>query len=263
MIKKSMWYVIVIIAFIGFIVLSVGFYKAIMLTSGSISKSIPDKADTNKTKISRQTNIIDILIMGDSIAKGTGDEMGKGFSDYLPESLKNKTHKDISIQNVGTDGLRSEGMLTQLQNGKLDSLIGKTDFILISIGGNDIRTIQNLEVSAKDQSFNELQVKYLSDLKESINIIRKSNKNTMIVFLGLYNPYRTTGSFEDDRLVNIWNSSTQQLLEADDRSLFIPTDDLIKFNIEKYIAADGLHPNSSGYQAISGRIAEAVEGLLN
>ncbi len=63
----------------------------LMLTSGSISKSIPDKADTNKTKISRQTNIIDILIMGDSIAKGTGDEMGKGFSDYLPESLKNKT----------------------------------------------------------------------------------------------------------------------------------------------------------------------------
>jgi lysophospholipase L1-like esterase len=37
----------------------------------------------------------------------------------------------------------------------------------------------------------------------------------------------------------------------------------VKFNIKKYIAPDGLHPNSAGYQAISSRITEALEGILD
>ncbi|HEY5582891.1 MAG TPA: GDSL-type esterase/lipase family protein [Ruminiclostridium sp.] len=264
MLKKIMWYGIVVIAFIGFITLSLGFYQALTISSGkakTASKiSLPNA--NGSLSASQKANQLNITIMGDSIARGAGDITGKGFTQYLPEDLKNKTSKDLSIEDVGIDGYRSVDILSQLQSGKLDNLLKNSDFILISIGGNDIRTIQSQSETNKDQSFKALQDKYLSDLKASINIIRKSSQVATIVFLGSYNPYLKTSSVEDTRIINLWNSNTDQLIESDPHAVFVPTYDLIKYNIDKYIALDGLHPNTEGYKAISSRIAEAIEGLV-
>lgn len=80
-----------------------------------------------------------VAILGDSIAKGTGGEKGKGLTGYIPNYFKNQTSKDIIVNNAGIPGLHVSGLLDQLQSGKLDTLTADSDYIVISIGENDVR----------------------------------------------------------------------------------------------------------------------------
>lgn len=262
-----MWYSILTIAFVGFIVLSIGFYQAIIVTT-AVKPQPSTQAPLSQTTgaltkpSSKNANSFQVLLVGDSIAKGTGDEKGKGFSGYLPESFKNDTSKEILINNAGIDGLESQGLLEQLQSKRLDKAIVDSDFILVSIGGNDIRSILSLNDLAKEDQFKVRQDSYLANLKLTMKTLRNANPNSIVIFLGLYNPYEKASSVQDTRLLNTWNYNTQQLVEEDGKALFIPTHDLLKFNLARYIAKDGLHPNSAGYQALSNRISKSVETII-
>ncbi|MCB8815123.1 GDSL-type esterase/lipase family protein [Desulfosporosinus shakirovi] len=266
MFKKSMWYSILVIACAGFIVLASGFYQAIIVTTmvgPQPSRETPMTQTTgDSTLSSKNPNSVQLLILGDSVAKGTGDEKSKGFSGYLPDYFKNNTSKEIVLDNAGIDGLESMGLLEQLQSKRLDKLISDSDIILVSIGGNDIRSILSLNTLAKEDEFRVRLDSYQSSLRLIFKELRNANPNSMIIFLGLYNPYEKATGLEDARLLTTWNYNTQQLVEEDGKAIFIPTHDLLKFNVGKYIAQDGLHPNSAGYQALSYRISKSVETIL-
>ncbi len=267
MLKKSMWYSILTIAFVGLIVLSMGFYQAIIVTTAvnpqPSAKPPMTQTKANSTKLSsKNSNSFQMLILGDSIAKGTGDEKGKGFSGYLPESFKNDTSKEILINDAGIDGLESLGLLEQLQSKRLDKTIADSDMTLVSIGGNDLRSILTLNDLAKEDQFKVRLDSYLSNLKQTLKILRTDNPNSLIIFLGLYNPYEKVTSPEDTRLLNEWNYNSQQLIEEDGKGIYIPTYDLLKFNLGRYLAKDGLHPNSAGYQALTNRISRSVEAII-
>ena len=262
-----MWYSILTLALVGFVVLSIGFYQAIVVTT-KVNPQLSTKSEIppttlDSTKLSPKTaNSYKVLLLGDSVAKGTGDEKSKGFSGYLPDYFKNSTSKEILVENAGIDGLESIGLLEQLQSRKLEKSIVDSDFILVSIGGNDIRSILSLNDLAREDQFKVRQDSYLGNLKQTMKAIRNTNPNSIVIFLGLYNPYEKANSVENTRLLNTWNYNTQQLVEEDGKAIFIPTHDLLKFNLGKYIAKDGLHPNSAGYQALSNRISKSVEMLI-
>lgn len=269
MFKRLTWYSIMIIAVVGLVFLSAGFFKAMKVTSGGNTATAvkTTKAENNPIETSaapKESNSIKIVIMGDSIAKGTGDEKGKGFSGYLPDYMKNQTPKEIFVENIGTVGLKSAGLLEQLQNEKLDPLLSSSDIVLLSIGGNDIRSLQYMNDTTKEDKFKDTEDNYLKNLKEILRIIRKNSANTYIIFVGLYNPYeRSTSSNEDTKLTNTWNYDTQQIIEANAKMVFVPTFDIFKFNLNRFIAPDGLHPNSLGYQAIADRISKSIEGIFS
>ncbi|KUO70389.1 MAG: GDSL family lipase [Desulfosporosinus sp. BRH_c37] len=268
MLKKSMWYSILTIACVGFIVLAIGFYQAIIITTAAnpqpSAKAETPQTSPVSTKLSSQNaNSFKLLILGDSIAKGTGDEKGKGFSGYLTESFKNVTSKEIIVNNAGIDGLESLGLLEQLQNKSLDKTISESDIILVSIGGNDIRSILSLNDLAKEDQFKVRMASYLGNLKQTMKVLRTTNPNSIVIILGLYNPYEKVSSAEDTKLLNTWNYNTQLLVEQDGKGIFIPTHDLLKFNLGRYIAKDGMHPNSAGYQALSNRISKSVEPIIS
>ncbi|MDP4161056.1 MAG: GDSL-type esterase/lipase family protein, partial [Bacillota bacterium] len=267
MIKKSMWIAIVIIAFVSLIALTSGFYQAISVTMAvnphsSANGQIPHSIGESTKLSSKNSNSFQVLILGDSIAKGTGDEKGKGFSGYLQDSFKNNTSKEILINNAGIDGLESLGLLEQLQSKKLGKTITESDLILVSIGGNDIRSILSLNDVAKEDVYKERQDRYLNNLKQILKELRTNNPNSVVIFLGLYNPYEKMTSSEDTTLLNTWNYNTQQLIDTDGKAIFIPTYDLLKYNLGRYLAKDGLHPNSAGYQALSNRISKSIETIF-
>lgn len=268
MLKKSIWYSILAIAFVGIIVLSVGFYQAITVTTQVTAQpqanaEIPQATPASAKLSSRNSEMFKVLLLGDSVAKGTGDEKSKGFAGYLPDNLKNSTPKELLVENAGIDGQESLGLLELVQSRKLEKMISDQDLILISIGGNDIRSILALNALAKEEQFKVRQDNYLSNLKQTLKLLRTTNPNSHIVFVGLYNPYEKATSVEDIGLLNTWNYNTQQLVEEDGKGLYIPTYDLLKFNLGIYIAKDGLHPNSAGYQAISQRISESIESIVS
>jgi len=268
MIKKSIWYSLFTIATVSLVILAIGFYQAVMVTTGGSPQTPAQSpsaqiAGTQAKLPSKHSNLFQVFILGDSIAKGTGDENGKGFAGYLPELLKNDTPKKIVVTDAGIDGLESQGLLEELQNKRLDKAISGSDLILISIGGNDLKSILTLNDLSKEEAFNTRQTNYLANLKQTLKILRTNNPNALIVFLGLYNPFEKETTAEDVGLLNEWNYNTQQLLDSDSNTIFIPTFDLMKYNLGRYLAKDGLHPNSAGYQAISGRISKSVEMIVS
>ncbi|MDQ7093422.1 GDSL-type esterase/lipase family protein [Desulfosporosinus sp. PR] len=267
MFKKSMWHSILGIAFPGFIVLAIGFYQALGVTTLSnvqpSAKSVmAATAGDTTVSPSHPSNSLQVLILGDSIAKGTGDEKSKGFAGYLKDDLKSTTAKELEMDDAGIDGLESKGLLEQLQDSKLEKLITNSDIILVSIGGNDLKSILTLNSLAQEDAFNTRLDSYLSNLKQVLGIIGKTNPKAEVVFLGLYNPYAKVTDSEDAGFLSTWNYKTQQMIEGYGKGIFIPTSDLMQYNLDRYIAKDGLHPNSAGYQALSNRISDSIETIV-
>lgn len=277
MFGKFTWYAFIIIAAAGLVAFSSGFYHSLQVTwngggaGNRVSPLQPVQTEEQASEpagtsvpVPKNPNQIAVTVMGDSIAYGTGDETGKGFSTYLPQYLGRQTVKEISVENVGINGLRSGQLLEEVQNKNLEPAIIGSDLILVSIGGNDIRSIRSRDALSKEESFKELEAGYLNDLKQIMGMIRKNSSDCYVVFVGLYNPYQESDTAEEDtRFLNTWNTDTQKLIEADPKAIFIPTYDIFKYNVERYVAPDGLHPNSAGYQAISNRIAQAIETIFS
>lgn len=126
-----------------------------------------------------------------------------------------------------------------------------------------MKSIITLNDLAKEVQFKVRLDNYLNNLKQTLKILRTTNPNSTIIFLGLYNPYEKESGPEDTQLLNEWNYNTQQLVEDDAKGIFIPSYDLMKFNLAKYLAKDGLHPNSAGYQALSNRISKSIESIIS
>lgn len=77
--------------------------------------------------------MLNLLIIGDSIAKGYGstDATG-GYGALLGQKL------DAQVTNLGVIGLDSAGLLDRLQTEKFQTAIADADVICISIGSNDL-----------------------------------------------------------------------------------------------------------------------------
>jgi lysophospholipase L1-like esterase len=200
--------------------------------------------------------------MGDSIAKGTGDEKGKGIGGYLVDLLKSQTPKDIKVDNVGVDGFMINDLDTLLKSGKQDEIISKANFLIISIGGSDLQEFQSIKDTQKEQTFQAKQDTYVAELKDIIAKIRSLNKETQIIMIGSYNPTGTVNPTDNIAHLDTWTYNTQLVLANDDKATFIPTYDMFKNNLDRFLSSDKLNPNSTGYQTIAYLISKAVENTL-
>lgn len=266
--KKILWFSILLLSLIGIITLSAGFYQALTIAGqpsriGAVPMVRNGTGNSKGESLPEKGNSVSLLIIGDSIARGTGDETGKGFSFYLPDDLKNKTPKEIVVNNIGIDGLQTNGLLELLQGEKVKPVIAVADLLLISIGGNDLRQIRRLKAMAKEDGFQKTFDSYVTGLTSIFKTIRKTNTDALIIFIGLYYPSVQDISPDDINLLLAWNEGTQKIIEQDERAIFIPTYDLFKLNAAKYIALDALHPNTAGYQAIADRIGKNIDGVFN
>lgn len=263
--KKITWYGILGIGSLSLIFLTIGFVEALRFTLGGAEAS-PVRMGQEAVTVSAEKKVknsreFQVLIMGDSIARGTGDETNKGIGENLKELFKDQTSKDIVVENAGIEGSKSKDLLEILQSGRAKAQVQAADLIVISIGGNDLRGVQNVSELERETSFNQRKEAYIKDLKEILRLLRLQNKEATLTFVGLYNPYGEENTQENGRLVNEWNYATQGVIEEDGKGIFIATYDLFKFNLERLISKDKLHPNAAGYRLIAGQITKAMESL--
>ena len=126
MAKNIMWFGILFIALISLIFVCAGFVMAVNVSTGPISevsKPIVQQDQQNDGNSFNDPKNVKVLILGDSIAKGTGDETFRGIGGYLTDNLKNYTAKDIVVNNLGIDGLKSGELLEQVKGGSLNNEI--------------------------------------------------------------------------------------------------------------------------------------------
>lgn len=263
MYKKMIWTTILVLAITSTLVFCSGLMSSLKITSATntnnVVKSNIDTSTQSKPVVELNSNSYNILVMGDSLARGTGDEKGQGFANDFVSLWKTKSNKDIKVTNIAVNGDTSSGLVKILQSEETLRSIENSKIIFISIGGNEIKALQSADVSSVSTEVKTLQGNYLNNLKSIFKSIRNRNKNSIIVFIGLYNPFEK-GTISDKAVIlNDWNYQTEQLVSQDSNSIFIPTYDLFRYNLDKYLSADNFHPNNAGYDAISKRIFDALK----
>jgi lysophospholipase L1-like esterase len=261
MYKKTIWLSLLVVSVISSLVFISGFITSLAITNSS-TETNNAKTNTNisaetKTSVAASRNSYNILIMGDSLAKATGDEKGLGFTNDFVNLQRLKTTKEVKVDNIAVNGDKSINLLQILENKATWQAIENSKIIFISIGGNELKQFKSSEVSIT--AVKDIENTYLDNLKSTFKLIRSKNKTCTIIFIGLYNPFDKDLTPDKLKLLNTWNYDTQQLLSDDTSSVFIPTYDLFKYSLQKYLSVDNFHPNSAGYEAISKRVAEALK----
>lgn len=259
MLKNLRWKLILLLSIISSVTLITGFLTALSISSAPPKEITHTDIEPPKETNELNPNLYNILVLGDSLAKGTGDEKGLGFSGYFSDYWKSKTPKEIKINNLAVNGDVSSGLLNIVQNPQNISYIKGSSIIFISIGGNEISKLKNMDITSSTTKIKNIEDTYLSNLKATFKIIRDNSPSSMVIFIGLYNPFGKDLTPDKVSILNDWNYQSQQLVSLDSNAIFIPTYDLFKYNLQNYLTVDNFHPNSSGYEAISNRIIEALK----
>ncbi|MBE0342600.1 lysophospholipase, partial [Paenibacillus sp. 28ISP30-2] len=91
----------------------------------------------NAPSAATQTGEFRVAAIGDSLAKGTGDDSGSGFVRRSVTLLNDQEgHKAQLINNLGINGLTTQGLLTKLDEPGVAYVLKKANVIIVSIGGN-------------------------------------------------------------------------------------------------------------------------------
>ncbi|QCT02640.1 lipolytic protein G-D-S-L family [Paenibacillus algicola] len=213
---------------------------------------------------------VKVTALGDSLAKGTGDNSGEGYVRRSITRLNEIGVQSELLNNLAINGLTTEGLLSNLKDSGMQYALEKSDLILLSIGGNDLFQNSGLTDNAQAQSGEaaldpEQLVQEIpaatERLKQIIQSIREINPTARILYLGLYHPF---GDIEElllpgNMAVSSWNYAAQQVINEDANAMLIPTFDLFQGKLEQYLSGDHFHPNGEGYQQIADRIAQGLQ----
>lgn len=260
--RKVVWYGLLLLFFAGFLSFVIGFYNALSIGITMTQSSEPvsqEPSDPSAEKHDEKTfpsEGVQIMALGDSLARGTGDPEGDGFAERVARGLEERVEEQVTLFNFAVEGMRSEDLVTQLEDEGMMQGIMNARYILVSIGGNDLREVARLPMVQQEQAFEERLTAYLDNLQLVIEGLRSVNEEALILFIGLYNLDYNSPYDQETAYLLEWNYETQQLLETDTRAQLIPTYDLFQFKMDQYLSLDGLHPNAPGYEAIAQRILE-------
>ena len=223
-------------------------------TALSIKKDLPPEF------VPKEINIVSV---GDSLTEGIGDSTKKGgYVPYLKEMLEmDKGIKDANIVNYGVKGNRSDQLLKKLGTYEVKTALNKADIVIVTIGGNDVMKVvrenfTNLHVSA----FEKQKAVYEENLLTMINNIRKENHNSIIVLIGLYNPFNSwfANISEFNEVIDNWNNTSKKILAQYTDTYFVKVDDIFLEGGEQLLYTDYFHPNDKGYELIAGRVHDTL-----
>jgi lysophospholipase L1-like esterase len=259
---KRLWYVFGTIGLLSTLVLCVGFLfgiRDVLGTHDEIRSIIQvEKPQTEAVKIGTGEQIR-IVAYGDSLTKGTGDETLKGYIGALEDIMKQRG-QNVRVSNFGINGYTSTQLLADFtEHRTAQEMVAKADVLLLTIGGNDLYR-PSKDVAATPEDFKKRSGPALERIAQLFKEIRKANPNTILVYVGLYNPFRyTQAGTAFDPFVQEWNTKIQALLMNDQQAIFVPSADLFQRNTKLYLSQDLYHPNAKGYQRMAQRIAQVLE----
>lgn len=218
---------------------------------------VVEKAKPEKEASKKDGKVV--VALGDSLTRGTGDESGKGYIGYLVDELEEKSKEKITLHNFGVKGYRSNQLLNQVKQGEIQRQIKNADYILITIGGNDLFQSGQAFVDMDEKKITQSREGYLKNLQTVLEEIRSLNENAAIFHIGLYNPFIDLNDSElTTKIVRDWNYETNKLLDQQKQAIYVPTFDLFQLSVNDYLYTDKFHPNAEGYRLIAERVASLI-----
>lgn len=195
--------------------------------------------------------VVAAVVVGDSLARGAGDEAGYGIAGRLDQELKRRGIRARRTYNLGINGARTADLLRQLESANVRTMLGQSNVIVVSIGGNDLWGGSDWR-SAPPADPEKAMREVIDRIEAVIKRIRAANPAARIFFVGLYSPMGRTLS----PYVTRWNARLAERFGADAGFTLVQTADL--FSHRDRLALDRFHPNGEGYSLIARRIADAL-----
>lgn len=221
------------------------------------ASEVTETAKQPATEEKKQGKVV--VALGDSLTRGTGDASGKGYIGYLVDELEEKSKEKITLFNYGVKGYRSNQLLEQVKQDEIKRQIKNADYILITIGGNDLFQSGQTYMNLDPKQVGQLRQSYLKNLEAVLKELRTVNPEAVIFQIGLYNPFIDLNDAQvTTKIVREWNFETSKLLDQDKKAILVPTFDLFQISVNDYLYTDKFHPNAEGYKLIAERIASLI-----
>jgi lysophospholipase L1-like esterase len=230
-----------------------GFYSFLRGDTGSpVTVIAPPRAEA----AAAPRGIVAPLVLGDSLARGTGDETGLGIGGRLVNELRRRHMASKDAVNLAVNGARTRDLERQLAGHSVQMLAGEANVIIVSIGGNDVWGDNNFR-NAPPRDPQRVFADVLGHVTDCVRSVRAVNPAARIFVIGLYNPFATTPFGRAlTPLVNRWNASLVQQFANDPNIVVVQTSDL--FAYRDRLSFDRFHPSDAGYELIARRIADAL-----
>jgi lysophospholipase L1-like esterase len=232
---------------------------ALTIQDQFFSAAAPPAGTTKYTKEKKADNReIYIVALGDSLTRGTGDESGKGYVGYMVDQLRKKTTKPIRVTNLAIKGQRSDGLLKQLGQAEIQRQLKLANIIVMTIGGNDLfQGGEALKLAPKQ--IEKAKISCLRNLDRIFQTIRRVNKDAVVFYIGLYNPFSDLGDAKKtSAIVRQWNFASAETAARYPNIIAVPTFDLFALHVNDYLYSDHFHPNRDGYKRIGERVASLI-----
>jgi lysophospholipase L1-like esterase len=204
-----------------------------------------------------------VLVIGDSLARGTGDEEGRGLAGRLQLLLR--PGGPVEVANLAVDGATSEDVRLLSESANVGALARSADLIVLSMGGNDLSRSLPRSSGAPVQIVEEVaksRDRFAQNLRFVIGKLREANTTAPIAIVGLYNPFSAERRAQiGSSVIARWNALVQETVLGYPGVVLVPTFDLFQSGAEN-LAVDQFHPNGKGYALIAERIYQGLPPAL-
>jgi lysophospholipase L1-like esterase len=252
--RLSFWFLPLTAAIVAALTFGAGFYSFLRGDTGTpVNIVTPSRIEANAPP--RATVVP--LVVGDSLARGTGDESGLGIGGRLVEELRQRKVPVRNAVNLAVNGARSRDLEQQLESRNVRVLIAESNVVIVSIGGNDLWGDATNWRNAPPRDPEGVMNEVLERVTKIVRTIRAANPTARVFVIGLYNPFISAPMGRAlTPFVNRWNASLMERFAADANVIVVQTSDL--FAYRDRLSFDRFHPANEGYALIARRIADAM-----
>ena len=206
-------------------ILGLIFYLLLSIAFGANDTKVNKSGDSDvKQAISqrvKQKKNIKLVALGDSLTQGVGDPTSKGgYVHLIKEKLKKNKNVNVSTENFGKAGDRSDQILARLKESKnMQQQLKRADVIVLTVGGNDLmQTLQKNFTSLSSKEFIKVMASaekvYTNKLNMLLKSVRIYNSKAPVFIYSVYNPFyvyfpRLT---QLQKYTDEWNTKTLQVI---------------------------------------------------
>lgn len=200
--------------------------------------------------------VLRVVVIGDSLAAGTGDPAGKGIPGNLEDELRGRA-PTVVVKNYGVAGNTTEDVAHRLQDHEIRTDVANADAIVLSVGANDV--FQNPE--ARAEAIREpvaFAQRILGLVAGVVAEIRGLNPDAPILLLGGYNPLPDHPlKSAINRYLRRWDNMLDDRFAADPLIDIVKLSDIID-GADKLSPIDHFHPGEAAYRDAAHRIAQML-----
>lgn len=209
---------------------------------------------------------LDIVALGDSLTTGMGDHAGLGYVGRVREKLAETSDVPVRLlNNLAVNGYRTDQLLADLDKPSVADAVANADFILFTIGGNDLFRFIREEIDVLSEALTGETLRAaipepaerLEQIMARLSVLAPE---ALIVYVGLYNPFLDLDDTrESSAAIAEWNARANQAAYRLPNVLVVPVADLFERDPASYLYSDHFHPNADGYARIAERVFQALQ----